>query len=671
MLGALAQEVTVKRSDVIEQLKGVPYYIHFVGKGETLSAIAEAYKVSAAEITRLNPEIASGLKANQVLKIPVEGDYVVKTSATEPSLDEMAQRQQPPSAGGTHKVEPRETWYGISRLYQVPVKELIMANQGIDTLRPGMQIIIPVAGKPAPKPGYRTHTIQAHETLYSLSKQYGVSISSIVDANPGSDEVLSVGQIVYIPENDSPKNTKSGTEIKPPVASPASIQYVVERKETLYSIARRYNVDINDILNANPGIGGELRKGSVLSIPVKQNIGKTADNEVVEQKQTAVQVVAPVETQPCSGSIGGTRHLSVAIMVPFQAELTDSIQTSDPSSLLPPSAYASFDFIQFYEGVLLAIDSLHKAGVDAEFYVYDADAGEHVNKTRQILARPEIAGMDLIIGPFFAKSFELVADFAARHSIPVVNPLSQRSGIIDGNPYVFKIQPSAWSQYDNAARILANKFRSANVLIYRKFSEDNSSMASAFKTAVAKYGAGNMVVKEASYSQSGEGGLFNNLVAGHKNVIFMLTDDKALLPALLRKLDESRKKYDISLVGLPSWESMEMDYHYLLNLNTHLFAPWFVDYTNPEVAKFVNAFTRQYKTDPSLTNQAFLGYDITFTFIKALNTYGRNFGECLASQPVDGLSSRFGFHKTEGGGFENAGCSVYELTDYSRRLTGR
>jgi LysM repeat protein/ABC-type branched-subunit amino acid transport system substrate-binding protein len=689
VISLLAQEQKVRRSEIIETLKGVPYYIHFVSTGETIQAIALAYDVSDEEIVRLNPEIKDGLKTNQVLKIEVKStdQPPAKVPDILPSNEKQNGQSPSVSKGKLHTIEPKETWYGLSRLYRVPVKDLISANPGVDTLKIGMQINIPdlmtVENQPQEKPGFLTHTVQPQETLYSLSKRYNITIDELHKHNPGIADGLKVGQVIYIPvrtetrpenvpvmakQEPQPEQVKKGT----PEKEITYKDYVVQRKETLYSIAKKFEVEMSDILNANPGLTGELKKGQILRIPVFSDVQTDElQPHAPTVDLTKDEILESAVNPPCSPTPDRNHQYKVALLIPFMLEEADSISLGDPASLRLPSEYESLDFIQFYEGALLAIDSISKAGGNFKVYVFDTDDGDHVTKTRRILANSQMADMDLIIGPFFAKSFELVAAFAANHSIPIVNPLTQRSEMLEDNPYIFKIQPSAWSQYNETARYIAKNFANANVLIITRNGMENKSMADAFKASLTNLSAGNLSIKEATYSQSFDAGLFSNLVAGKKNIVILLTSDKALLPALLRKMNDARSKYDITLFGLPEWENLELDSHYLLNLDTHLFNAWFVDYSQPQVKKFINNFNERFKAEPEQDELAFLGYDVSLYFLNSLFNFGRGFSKCLSTVEYQGLSTDFTFWKTESGGFENTASSVYQLKDYKRRLVNR
>ena len=664
-----AQDDGIRKSRVIETYKGKQYYIHFVDKGQTLSAIARAYEVSVDHIRYSNPDAGDELKLNQMLMIPyVEGTTVKKP--IEPEEDTkvliiVAPDQQLPADSSlliSHMVEPKETWYALSRLYQVPVKEIINANPGVDTLKIGMTVwippaLVPVADLPA-REGYVTYKVASQETLYGIASQNKLSIDQLVNINPVLKEGLKAGQWIYLPGKpveDTPHTSEN------------FIRHQVERRETLYSISKQYNVDIKDILQINPGLDGKLRKNDIILIPNKKKdtkIETPVEDAIVQGREINLEAVQPVDK---SGHCINRPHhqvFNVALLIPFQLDNSDDISLGDAGSLKLPSEYRSFDFIQFYEGALIAADHAATKGLQVKLHVYDTDAGNATSKTSRLLSSRSLNGMDLIIGPFFANSFEQVASYAKDHKVPVINPLSQRSEILEGNPYVVKMEPSAWSIYSHAARKIATANPNAQFTIMRRNDTENKSMASVFHTTLSKavYDPGQL--REVIYSQVNESGLMKTLVAGKPNVIFMLTSDKALIPALLRKLNDVQEKYNITVVGLADWQDMEMDFKYLNNLNAHFFAPWFVDFSADNTADYLKEFRLRYEGEPEQLRYAYKGYDFTRYFLDAMYNFGPDFLTCLSEIRNPMLSSNFRFYEVPGGGYENAGVTVYRLRDY-------
>jgi ABC-type branched-subunit amino acid transport system substrate-binding protein len=125
----------------------------------------------------------------------------------------------------------------------------------------------------------------------------------------------------------------------------------------------------------------------------------------------------------------------------------------------------SFRFINFYEGFLLAVDSMNDAGMKLNLFVYDVDNTEE--KINRVLHASELSRMDLIIGPLFSEAFKKLADFAKIYEINIINPLSAREEVIFGNPNVFKIKPSSSSQIDKLTLFIQDHFPESNVVIVR------------------------------------------------------------------------------------------------------------------------------------------------------------------------------------------------------------
>ncbi len=675
--GLKAQETTVRKSEIIETYKGRQHYIHFMEQGQTLHAISKAYGVTIEEIKNSNPDMPEVLRANEVIMVPVMGNAAAVPTEKPKEQQVVKPAQEKPvqvKQGGTeHIIAPKETWYALSRQYNIPVKELIAANPGTDTLRIGMKVFIPEPKQAEAKPGYKLYKVQPQETLYGISLAYGITVEELVRINPGLENGLRAGEEIYVPE--SPQQTAVKQD-PPAKTGDGYIRHQVERKETLYSIARHYGVEMADILKANPGLGATLKKNDILLIPRPGSVTAKKENET--PRVDSVVLGRPVfeEARPapfsgnadCRPGAAEKRVFNLALLIPFSLEEADSVYTGDPMRLKQPSEYRSLDFIQFYEGALIALDDAAERGVDVKVHVYDADAGEGLTKTRRILANPEMQKMDLIIGPLFAKGFETVASFAAKNKIPVINPLSQRSGIIQNNEWVVKVQPSNSAGYDNAARTIVRQYSGANFVVMRRNGTENALMAEAFLNSLRRHAGNPAAVQEVNYSKEQDAGLTARLKAGQPNVLFMLTGDKALIPALMRRMNDVREKYDLTVVGLTDWEDMEMDINYLQNVNAHFFTPWFVDYTRPEVLRFVEKFRERFVSEPELSRYAFLGYDLTAYFLDALSTFGPGFLNCVPDFKRQGLSNDFRFFKQEGGGYENSSLSVYRLNNFKREV---
>ena len=177
-----------------------------------------------------------------------------------------------------HTVTKGQSLYSISSMYNIPIAEIVKMNPGSDErIKVGQALKIPQTSA-----GNQVifHTIQPGETLYKLSVKHGVSVERICRANPGlSVKNFRVGQVIAIPPAG-----KASSEVKPqaPVETPqvqapqkseplkpkCRDMHKVERKETVYSISRKYGITEDELIAANPEIKNKkLKKGKFLCIP--------------------------------------------------------------------------------------------------------------------------------------------------------------------------------------------------------------------------------------------------------------------------------------------------------------------------------------------------------------------------------------------------------------------
>ena len=206
-IDTVAQTPNVRRSESIVRIEGDSYYVHTVEAGQTLYSLAKAYDVSTAAIVHYNPLIAGGLKAGQVLKIPAVG-------VTQPKMSQRKINR----LFDEHEVKQGETVYSISRMYAVPVATLLEDNASLDPthLAIGQKVLIRKADKGdgnerqtmeqlneytealnSVSNDYKYHLVTHGETLYSLSKLYGVTQEELIEWNSLTDG-LKAGAMIRV-----------------------------------------------------------------------------------------------------------------------------------------------------------------------------------------------------------------------------------------------------------------------------------------------------------------------------------------------------------------------------------------------------------------------------------------------------------------------------------------
>ena len=225
---------------------------HKIQKGETAYFIAQKYKVSVDEIYKLNPESQSGIKDNQILKIPVH-------AAEKPNQNQT-----------THIVGAKETLFGLSKQYGISVEALQNANPVLaNGLQIGQELVIPQTSN-SPKTeitssSKATHLVVAKESLFSIARQYNVSVQDLETLNKDLlQNGLQIGQTIAIP------NKRKTLDGRVRVINQETVFHVVEPKETKFSIAKKYGISIDQLESQNPEIVNGLVVGNKLAINTKE-----------------------------------------------------------------------------------------------------------------------------------------------------------------------------------------------------------------------------------------------------------------------------------------------------------------------------------------------------------------------------------------------------------------
>lgn len=167
------------------------YTKHKVSSGETITSIAQKYKVTPFDIFQINPDAQQGIAVNSILLIPGSSTFDKAKS-----LSNL-----------THNVQTKETWYSISKLYGISIAELEKANPeaSVVGLKIGQELQIPNQIKPIQTKNEAIHLVQPKETKYSIGVKYGLTVEDINRLNPEIGESLQIGYSLVIKKNNFTK----------------------------------------------------------------------------------------------------------------------------------------------------------------------------------------------------------------------------------------------------------------------------------------------------------------------------------------------------------------------------------------------------------------------------------------------------------------------------------
>ncbi|MBI2280175.1 MAG: LysM peptidoglycan-binding domain-containing protein [Bacteroidetes bacterium] len=572
-----------------------------------------------------------------------------------------------------HIVESGNTLYAIHKKYNVPIDVIEKENPSVaDGLSLGEKIFIPIkkdteAEFQSIDGNYFLHKVEKGRTLYSLAKEFNLQQKDIITLNPEIDEIgIKEGQLIKIPVKEI-RQTKP-VEVEIPTGNYKT--HLVKVGETLYSLSKSYHVSIDSIKLVNNGLDEGLKEGQTIFLPIKQ--GRLASQNIVQTSLVTTTVVDTIKQILQPNMYSGKKSVyKIALMLSFYLEENQEMTQSalEKRKVYPKSIFA----IEFYQGVLLALDSLSTDDVKFELFVYDTK-GQDSSQTVKILSKPELKSVDLIIGPLYASNFERAAVFAKKNNIPIISPVKQNNKVLLGNEYVFKVVPSKISSLNQIVKLVIDSFSTDNLLVVQSQNITDNTLVDGYikgynaavlgKNDTSRYSP----IKKVVVTRSDE--IVSHLKLNANNVIFIPTKSSTFVTNLFISLTSklNSKEYNnctITLIGLEEWLQFEsIDIEYFQTLNVHLTVNNFVDFENPTTKQLTEKYYNKFETYPS-TN-SFLGYDVVSYFMLNLIKTGNAYQPNLSSKLV---STDFNFFKTGiESGYENTSIRLLKFDNYTLRM---
>ncbi len=246
----------------------------------------------------------------------------------------------------------------------------------------------------------------------------------------------------------------------------------------------------------------------------------------------------------------------------------------------------SVHFLEFFQGSLLALDSMRKKGMKLDVRYYDTR--KSMARMYEILEEPGMDKMDLIIGPFFPYNLEIVSAFAKKHKIPVVTPFYNEMDYLWDNPYLFQVNPSLDRSYVEIAKLVASKHDYNIVYVREEDSldrEKNALLQELIFDGFDDYRPDEPVVfKEMVLTLEHTDEIVHSLSKDRKNLVVVPSRNEALASRVVSSLFFRLNEYDIELIGTPYWtEFSSIDYRYYHGLGLMFYSSFWMDYLDPEV----------------------------------------------------------------------------------------
>ena len=653
--------------------------MHKVQKSETLFSLKQKYGLTYDDLYEANPSLKTrGLIEGTNIRIPQKKELVARrnkaekeasepvkntpapvvtkpvektpsTPAATPSATttETSQRTSRPNFAA-HEVKKGETLYSISKQYNVAADEIVKLNPDAkEGVKIGQILIIPptYANTSAPvesttkKSELKTHIVKKGETVYSISKQYGISQDALVSRNPGIDTELQEGKMLIIPPV-----FQSNSFVEPEQnQAPSHKIHIVKQEETIFGICKQYQITQEDLIKANPDVANGLMAGKILRIPL--NSTEIAEINTADSISTSLEKVFNSEPKT---------SIECALALPWNfAKVTETSKIDANTER----------FIEFYNGMLLAVDTLRKTGLNINLRVYDS--GKTDAEAQTLVSYNELKSMDFIIGPAYQSQIKTMADFALANNVKLVIPFTSKSEEVKNNASVFQINAPQNESAADVALQIAQNFKDYNVVIV-SFSDpkynDKAVWADTLKFTLDAMGVKNKDVVFSNYTE-----LKKTVDKKKKNLIFPVTTNQVALNQILPIINMLKAKdTEIAVFGFNEWQNYNSISKELFHYDTYFTSPFFIDFKSEETIKFLKKYRLYYNAEPTNSHPmyAILGYDMMMYFCESMQKYGHDFEWALDKIAPSTLQSDFKFNRVgETGGFINSRHFIIENSE--------
>jgi ABC-type branched-subunit amino acid transport system substrate-binding protein len=328
---------------------------------------------------------------------------------------------------------------------------------------------------------------------------------------------------------------------------------------------------------------------------------------------------------------------SVSVMFPFV------VNTLDPT----PSRKRNQFVLDLYEGMMLAVDTLAKQGINIELRAYDTERS--ASKIKTLLLLSELKASDMIVGPLFQEENTPIQEFSHVNQINLFNPISNNYDLIKENFYGFLFQPSYETLGMESATYLAETNKHKKCMVFYGDSKRDSTLAANFVSQAKQSGL--RVLRSERVTKETSGKILDILAKPTEfdefkyptqftlpkdslDAVFVASDDPLIYTKVISSVET--RKDSVTVIGTESWlDQAAVDYAKYESLGIVLYAPNFSSENNVAYQKFQRKFIKEHgrnSSTASYTNYAKIGYDFMLFAGHTLKQHGVYFQDAIRKE---------------------------------------
>lgn len=536
----------------------------------------------------------------------------------------------------------------------------------------------------------KAHVVKRKETLYAISKQYGVSEEAIKEYNRHLiSRPLKAGETIYIPIATGKEGIKSPTLALPPGIE----EYEIIAKDTKYSIAKKHGINVEELEALNPKMGETLEIGYKILVPsetvekgeeldtenfdyyevqpkegfyrLKKKFGLgeeeivalnpqakdgLKDGMILKLPKSSAETGSDIKVEDLTSKISYKSMKNVALMLPFDVASSeiDSTQGREDYLKSNPTLRIALDF---YSGALMAAEFAKENGISVTLSVYDTEKSE--NKVASIISNRDFDKTDAVIGPLFQKNIEKASSMLSKRETPVFSPLSNRK--IVNLPNLFQTLPTRAVLEQTMVNYIKRHASDKNIILIvdpRQNQQKQLILNAIPSTRVISF-SGNYAERE---------DLVSMLSEDAENWVILASEKSMLISSCVNILGDLTNHNKIRLFTLNKNEAYEWD-----EISNRRLAK--LNFTFPSVNRhFIdteNAFVKKYIDSYGVApnRYAIRGFDITYDVLLRMASEKDIYDAFPHQTETVYVENKFRYIKTGRHGYANQAAYILKYND--------
>ncbi|MGB3073957.1 MAG: ABC transporter substrate-binding protein [Chitinophagales bacterium] len=367
----------------------------------------------------------------------------------------------------------------------------------------------------------------------------------------------------------------------------------------------------------------------------KENIPLPQNKEGISKQATKEGPVTIPDKKPYKKT-----SYTIAMLLPFGSSKAYISNLDEPGGYNFPEE--SQLAAEYYQGALMALDSLQQLGLNVKLLVHDV--GLDTIQLKKNLMAPDLISADLIIGPVGNSNLKIACDFSLSHKIWLVSPFSVMVNGHSPNPNYVLANATLRSHCEKIYDYISRKnYNSKVYLIYKKRPADLELVNYFKEYQSSDQSPNNHAIQFVELTDSSKikfNQVKDALSDSGRNIIIVPSNDEIFVRFVLRQLNGLTDAFLMEVYGMPTWVNFDLiPREQFVNVSTHITQNFWIDKSGAAAEKFKNAYVEKFKVNP--TDYAVKGYDQLLYFGNILIKQGIDFETAFKQSETTELAERF------------------------------